>query len=220
MQNRHYELWFDMDEVLVAFSKYVINYYNLDMNDNFDYRKNNSYWWNDCKKVEQSYFENLLNQQGTFINPEPEENAIETITKLHNEGFEIHIITMPQYSNHCVVEKIQWIKKYLPFINVNTNVHFTGNKGVIAKPNRILLDDAYHNLFSWHYNNGVAIAFKDFGWNKDWKGMRVNCFDGFYDLVHRLEYEHNQNKTDISDGINLHNLRNYYINKLHNRGVD
>lgn len=212
MQNKYYELWLDMDEVLVNLSKYIINYYNLDFNDNFDYTKNNSYWWSDCNKASKNYFEHMLKQQGTFINPEPIENSIEVITKLHNEGFQIHIITMPQFDSlYCVQEKIQWIQKYLPFINVKTNVHFSGNKGVMAKENRILLDDNSEHLFSWQSQGGLSIAFKNFGWSQDWKGMRVNSFDEFYDLIHRYD----NGKRTLEESINLHNLRSYYINKLH-----
>lgn len=221
--SKNYEIYLDMDEVLVNLSEYVVSCYNKDFNDNMKWEDNNSYWWKDCKKAKTIYFEQLLLKRGTFYLPNPIDNAIEIVTKLHNEGFDIHILTMPQWNEYCVQEKVLWVQKYLPFIDINKNMHFTGNKGIIARANRILLDDNSTHLESWKKNNGIGIAFRDFGWSKDWTGHRVNNFDEFYKLVHKLEEDNvrikglktNVTIIDEASGIDVDKLRGYYKYKLH-----
>lgn len=187
-KQHYYELFFDQDEVLVNLSKQVINHYNKDFNDDFDYKLNKSYWWLDCPKSNKSYFQKLLLQQGVFLDAPPVEDTIEILNKLYNEDFNIHIITLPQWNSlYCVKEKVDWVQKYLPFINIETNFHMTGYKGIMAKSNRILLDDNINHLNSWKENGGISIAFKDFNWNSEWKNYRVQSHEEFYDLIHKLE---------------------------------
>lgn len=179
------EIFYDLDEVIVNLSKYVIeDKYNIMFNDNMKWTDNKSYWWSDCKKAPKKFFENLLQQPGTFLYPEPVEESIEYATKLHEEGFNLHMITMPQLNKYCVMEKWQWVQKYLPFID-QKHIHFTANKGLMANPNRILLDDNIEHLDSWESGLGISVAY-DFCWNDDWAGYRIKTHEEFYRLVKDL----------------------------------
>lgn len=215
MNKRNYEVYLDLDETVVCLSQYIVEEcYNKDFHDNMKWQENDAYWWGDCKKAPKLYFEQLLLKRGTFALPKPVDGAIETITKLHNEGFDIHILTMPTWNSlYCVQEKVQWVQKYLPFIDINTHFHCTGNKGILAKSNRILLDDNGAHLKAWSENHGTAVAFGGFSWNADWTGDRANNFDEFYDLVHKLEEENTRVKND--NGIDIEKLRGYYKYNLY-----
>lgn len=208
------EIFYDMDEVLYDLSSYIIiNKYNKDFNDNMKPSDNKSYWWNDCKKATKQYFKNLLLKKGIFYNGNSVNDSIEVATKLYKEGFKTKIITLPQYnSNYCVNEKVKWIEKYLPFINVEKDLVFTGSKSVLAKPNRILLDDNMNNLIEWKRKGGISVAFSQ-PWNDKWKGLRVNNHKEFYHLIHQIQ--NNLTNANVGKGIDLHNLKFYYENKLH-----
>lgn len=190
----------DMDEVLTDLSDTIRLIVNKDFNKNYPKGFNQNYWWEDYK-IEKSYFESLLNEEGLFLNLKPIEGAIETLTKLNEEGFDIHILTCPQYTNgNCFISKVKWIKEYLPFINIQTHFHTTGNKGLFAKEGRLILDDNVSYLDNFQKNGGISVAF-DQGWNKDFQGHRVYNWNQFYNLVHLLN-----NK---EPNIDVDRFRNY-----------
>lgn len=181
------EIYYDMDEVLYDLSKYVVNKYNKCFHDSMNPKNNKSYFWGDCKKAPKKYFENLLLRSGTFYCGSPVRDSIETVVKLHKEGFKIKIVTLPQYYSYtCIKEKVMWIENYLPFLNIERDLIFGGDKSLLAKTKRILLDDNMDNLKKWKNESGIAIAFSQ-PWNDKWNGLRVNNHKEFYTLIHQLK---------------------------------
>lgn len=207
------EIFYDMDEVLYDLSYYIINKYNKDFNDDMKPNDNKSYWWSDCDKASKEYFKNLLLEKGAFYKGSPVNNSINIATILHEKGFKIKIITLPQYnSDYCVSEKVKWIEEYLPFINVEKDLIFTGDKSLLARKNGVLLDDNINNLIGWEKEGGIAVAYAQ-PWNDEWKGLRVNNHKEFYHLTYRIQ--NNLMNVNADKGIDLHNLKFYYENKLH-----
>lgn len=208
------ELFIDLDDTIYNLSEFVCKHYNLDYDDNFDYKTNTSYFWQDTK-APQSYFEEILNRRGIFLNGNPIGNAVEVINKLCTEGYKIYFVSLPQWNNSSTVEKVFWLKQYFPWVDFNTNIVFTGSKHLLDAENRIIYDDNPSHLV---WNKGFNIVF-DQPWNRDIKpfeGYRVSNHDDFYSVVHTITHMIN-NK--IANDIDLHNLRNYYINKLHKGDV-
>jgi len=81
---------------------------------------------------------------------------------------------------------VKWIEEYLPFINVEKDLIFTGDKSLLARDNRVLLDDNINNLVEWKNQGGIAIAYTQ-PWNDKWNGLRVNNHKEFYILIHQLQ---------------------------------
>lgn len=216
IHNKNLEIICDMDDVLVNLSEFVVNQYNKDFNDNMNWQDNKSYWWGDCKKAPKSYFEQLLLKKGTFINPKPTENAIKTLNKLHEEGFKIIFCTYPQYdSDYCIKEKIQWLQQYFKWFDIDKHLVFTYNKKLLAKSNRILLDDNLDHIFSFINNGGTGCIFNQ-GWNevinRRFIGYRIKKFEQLYTVAHNLENELSTKKcykTNILKEISFHNK--YYV---------
>ena len=180
-------LFLDMDDVIVNLSQYVIEESNKYFEMDFDYRDNKTYYWGDTG-ISKLHFQALLNEKGTFLNPKPIDGAIEVIEKLFKEGYEIYILTTPQsFSKYCYLEKLKWIRKYLPFISFK-NVIFTHNKGLLANENAILYDDSDYNLREFDKKGGIAIA-RPMGYTKFNKRVAAT-WDCFYDMVHKLEGVH------------------------------
>lgn len=178
-------LFIDMDECLYDLSDFVRERVNKDFNKNYPKGFNKNYWWADYN-IPKRYFEYLLNEKEFFLNLKPVEGAIEVLTKLHNEGYDIHILTCPQYNETCFLEKVDSIKSDLPFINIETNFHTSGNKGLFAKKNRILIDDNLIYLNQWRENGGIAIAFNH-PWNSEFSGHRVFNWNDYYRLIKNIE---------------------------------
>lgn len=201
---RYFKLFIDMDEILMNLSKKVTEIVNEEHNKSFKPEDNKSYWWQDFGNIPQSYFEDLLERKGVFYYGEPIPGAIESLEKLRELGFEIHIITKPVHSKTCYYEKVQWMKKYLPWINLDKNFHTTGNKGLMSKEDRILVDDNSINLNEFRVNNGVGITL-DYGWNQDWQGHRCYNWGEIFDLILEMEGI----KTTHPKGVDINKYREY-----------
>lgn len=180
------DIFVDMDEVLVDLSRHVRETVNKECKKNYPKGFNKSYWWRDYG-LAKPYFEELLNRKKFFYNAKPVEGAVKYLEKLRDEGYNIHILTLPQYNAYCFFDKVRWIKKYLPWINIETNFHTSGNKALLAKKNRVLIDDNGGNLNPWTKSGGIGIAFGDFNWNKDAYDS-ISCFnwEQVYNVITKL----------------------------------
>lgn len=187
-------LYFDQDETFVNLSKAVIGEHNKDFDENYNYKQNQSYFWQDTKKP-QKYFEEVLDREGLFLNAEPIEDMIECIMKLHNEGYEIFVITNPQENEFCAKEKKLWCKKYLPFIYEERRLIATPHKHLFANNQSILVDDNMDYLIPFEVNGGHSICMGDYGWNKEYRNNRCKNGKEVYKLIHK-----------ITDNINSKNI--------------
>jgi 5'(3')-deoxyribonucleotidase len=203
----------DMDDCTVDISDKIRLRVNKDFNKNYPKGFNKSYWWSDYG-IPKNYFENLLNEKDLFLNLQPIEGAIEALIKLYNEGYDIHILTFPQHNENCFYEKILWIQKYLPFINIETNFHTSGNKGLFAKEDRVLIDDNPTYINQFRDNGGYAIIFNQ-GWNKSCNGARAFNWNEVYDYIKLYEDVRNFNNLDMKVDIDIDKFRKYMEGACH-----
>jgi 5'(3')-deoxyribonucleotidase len=179
------QIFMDLDCTVVDLPSIILEHYNHDFKDNKT--KINKYNFGDLDKAPYPYFEQLLSSKGLFYNAPPIPNAIETINKLLDEGYECFIISNPVHNKYCAFEKYQFINIWLPKFNQD-NIIFTGNKGIFSNKNRILLDDQMNYLTDFRdYGEGISIAFEQ-PWNKkEWKGLTVSDWNEFHELVKILD---------------------------------
>jgi 5'(3')-deoxyribonucleotidase len=174
-----------MDEVLNLMSKHAIDHYNRDFDDDFDWKDNKSWWWDDAPKADRRYFEELMNSEGFFYDTEPQEDGIYYMQKLIGEGHDVKILTFPLWNGICAKEKEQWIRKHIPKFNIE-NTFMVKEKWLLAGPGMVLLDDNMDNLIKWSEYGGIAVAYNH-TFNQEWDGLRVYSHKEFYDLVKELE---------------------------------
>ncbi len=158
---------FDMDCTIALFQKKIVEIYNNEYSDNvIDY--NSSYWFSQCTKANFQYFRDVCNRKGIFKDLEPIEGMIDLINEL-SERHKIIFVTNP-VSNHYwkKIEKVKWLTKYFP--NLEYDLCFTGDKYLIDCD--IFIDDDIKYLNN-QKQSGIRICYGDYGWNKDWKGLRV-----------------------------------------------
>ncbi len=222
-------IYVDMDETFVNLSKEIIRQHNIDHNENYNYKQNRSYWWQDTNKP-QSYFEEVLLRKGIFLNAEPMQDMIDCINKLHNEGYEIFVVTFPQFNSEwCCQEKIEYIKKHLPFIYEEERIIFTKHKHLLADSQSILIDDNPDYLIPFEMNGGYGVCIGDYGWNEGYTHNKVLSGEEVYELIHEITDKIKQsenpmlkcnlyeNEEDIinNPNIDLDKYREYNDCKLH-----
>lgn len=88
--------------------------------------------------------------QGFFRDMAPIEGSILSLKKINGSGkYKIYITTKPTYNANCILEKIEWLKIHLPFIDENNYV-FLSDKGILSKG--ILIDDYISNIKNYKYD--------------------------------------------------------------------
>jgi 5'(3')-deoxyribonucleotidase len=185
------KIYFDMDDVGNELNRYLLGIYNNEYGGNFNFRDSESPLVNENYdiKVDDSYFKNIIYQEGCFLNLEPLEGYINLIKHLMDENYDVRILTYPQWTSpYCMNEKIEWIRRHLPFFNLD-NIIFTRLKEELASENRILIDDNPNYLKKWEEHGGIGIAFGTSKYTKKWNGYRANDFDEIYNIIKKIEEE-------------------------------
>ena len=108
--------------------------------------------------------ERFATEKGFFAKLRAYKN-IEEINEMAKSG-NIYIISASP-NEQADVDKVQWITKYLPNINLLTNVFicrvgedkakFLKSKGITINKTTVLLDDYTKNLTEWENAGGVGI---------------------------------------------------------------
>ena len=186
MKNEKLEVFVDLDGTLYNLDKIVIDHFNKDYNKNFNYKDNKCYWWLSTGGTKE-YFQEVLYRKGLFEDGEPIEGMVEVINQLKSEGFDIYFLTMPQYQGDCYIEKCNFLKKHFDWINLDEHLIATGNKKLLARENRVLVDDNSRFLTPWSANNGISIGFSGQPWTLEYKGLQVNNASELYDLIKIIE---------------------------------
>lgn len=85
----------------------------------------------------------MPHQPDFFRHMKVQENAQEVVEKL-SKNYEIFIVSAAVPYPQSMIEKIDWLKQYFPFIDWRRNVVFCGYKGIIRAD--IMIDDHGFNL--------------------------------------------------------------------------
>ena len=176
MSNLNIDFFFDLDEVVYNLSEVVVNRYNIDFNDNIDYKENIGYWWKSCLKAPQSYFEYLLvdGNARVFLDGQAKEGMVELINRLRDKGRKVYFLTAPQYEGGCYEDKVTWLQKHFDWFDADEHLIATANKKLLAKENRLLIDDNPKNLSEWTSHKGICIAFGGYVWTQEYAGIQAD----------------------------------------------
>lgn len=182
-------IFLDIDDVGNDLCEFLFDTHNRENNESFDWRKSKTFMLaeNEGIKVGDEYFKEVLHREGTFLNLKPKKGYVEVIRKLIDEGFDVRLLTHPQWTSpYCLKEKMQWVQKHLPFFHLDDHLIMTRIKHEVAGEGKILLDDNPEHLRKWEEKGGIGIAFAEIEYSKAWDGKKVENFDQFYELVHKL----------------------------------
>jgi 5'(3')-deoxyribonucleotidase len=183
------KIYFDLDDVGNNLGETMLKRYNKDFNDNYNWRdlENNTWADNEGVKVDDDYFVNLLCSKGAFLNVDARPGYIEIIKRLIDEKYDVRILTQPEWkSKYCMSDKVEWIKKHLPFFDLG-NIIMTKLKGEVSGKGKILIDDNPEQLKQWEENGGIGIAFVNSRYSERWSGYKAYTFEEVYNLIKEIE---------------------------------
>lgn len=141
--NKTYNLYIDMDEVLVDFKKGYKDLTGIDLTT----FKNNSSFWDPINKAGYDFWINLQ--------WEKDGKELWNYVKKYNP----EILSAPSKSNDSRIGKHDWVKKELP--GVKLNLRSAEYKKDFASPNSILVDDRIENINDWKESGGIGIHHKN-----------------------------------------------------------
>lgn len=197
------KIYFDMDDVLVGFSKYMVKRANEAFHTNINWKEleNQNFRVLEGEVIPEGWFQSELNKKGAFKFPKPIQNSVElfqlTYTNLTSQGNEVYIATTPQFNDWCCREKINWVKHYLPFFPVE-NIIFIQDKSLLADNQSLLVDDFDKNISKFIEKGGCAIFFNSKSlpninlWTevKDWDNLYKYLEDIFgFNTGKEVDYE-------------------------------
>lgn len=137
---KKYNLFVDMDGVLVDFNK---GYYDLTGIDIGDNHFNSSQFFAPITKAGVKYWENL----------EWTPDGKELWTYLQN--YTPKLLSAPTRDHSSIVGKKLWVERELP--DVELILRSAGRKKEFANPNSILIDDRESNINDWNESGGIGI---------------------------------------------------------------
>jgi len=168
------ELFYDMDNTIFEMSKPLVGSYSGRIKS-----------YGPVNGMSQREIMEKLNEEGFFAQLKPIQNSPAVLRKLDKMGYIIRILSQPMINEHCIKEKNDSLKRFLPFVDLR-RATYTFDKFLLAKNNRVLVDDHIHHLEAWEKNGGIAVCFER-GYNKNWKGYSIKKHNEIFELLESLE---------------------------------
>ena len=140
---------------------------------------------------------------GIFRHLMPQEHVLKAIKDLIHTNEEVYIISAYHRQTPQVKDdKIYWLKKYLPEINLAHQIYtFCGEDKTAYIPDGVritdvLLDDFNKNLENWRDAGGTSIKLLN-GLNSksSWNGISIGVHEASEDILNKLQ---NINTREIS----------------------
>lgn len=171
----------DMDDTILWLMKAIMKDHNEKHPDHIvEYSKMVAF---DDSMLHPSYSKmDYFKTPGTFLNLEiMDEYVVEELQKI-NESYDLIIVTSSFAEN--VLEKWQWIQRYLPFIPHRNFCAFSRKDLIQAD---ILIDDAIHNVKDWVSSGRPAIV-PSHHWNQELRELdNVKMVDGWKNMKQHVD---------------------------------
>jgi 5'(3')-deoxyribonucleotidase len=163
---------FDMDGVIVDFMEPICSYLGVDVNNVFNYRLEHQF----PDKIEE--IKDFYGRKGYFRDLRTYPGSTELIRRLLSYGHNVLLCSKPAaHSSHSWIDKIDWIKEYLPELADKTIL--TRDKSVCKFD--IFIDDDPDNLDS---NISIVKVLFDQPWNrKNKKYLRAYNYINLEDII-------------------------------------
>ena len=179
-------IFIDLDGTVYNLSEHVIKLYNLRHNTHHNPNTVSDYWWSNIDENKEVW-KDILKAEGTFYLGNPIQNSIEVIDKLHQEGYEIFFVSLPHVDSQgkCFEEKLQWLQSHFDWVTYK-HLIATGEKHLLARENRILIDDFPKYLIDFELYGGKGIGFRGAMYTDEFQGTKVDTWNEIYELIKSL----------------------------------
>lgn len=135
----------DMDDVITGCFKGVITTLNNKLGTKFKAKDITEWQISECLKIPKSTVDEVFRTPGFFEKLKPLPGSIDVINKLiDSTKYDIYIITaISDDSGLELVEKIKWLKKYIPKFNISRII---GCRDKYIIRGDVIVDDREYNL--------------------------------------------------------------------------
>lgn len=156
------ELFLDMDGVIVAFDRGIIDFLGLDTTEEAFQMWNDIYNYTDLTPSE--FWHELDASFWEAMEPTPEADTILSMV----DEFKPVLLSMLPLTNRAEAchGKVNWIRKHMPDYYNEGRFLIGGTKHQLAGPGKMLIDDSQANCEDWSEHGGHAILVPR-PWNKD-----------------------------------------------------
>jgi 5'(3')-deoxyribonucleotidase len=175
----------DIDNVLNDLAEKTINLYNEISGNNIQMSDITTYDFNECVPPEDAdAIVELFKKQELWDSLMPLTDSQAGLKTLVNMGHEIYLATATHPENF--MWKVEWIKKYYPFINTDNIIRII-NKGLLKCD--VMIDDCLDNLIS-NMCNRICL---DYPWNRQadkefaYDIVRVYNWKDIVNIINKLE---------------------------------
>lgn len=172
------KVYLDMDGVLADFISRAAQLHSRSFKDLWvNSPKNRGKFWIDeaWGLTREEFWSPIINDQEFWseldIYPKARE-LVDTLNKYVGEG-NLYLLTAPAPYPGCYAGKMEWILTNFP--ELKNKLILTKHKGLLAKPDTLLVDDADHNFESFIKAGGRAVLLPR-PWNSEHK--KLDVFDG------------------------------------------
>lgn len=171
----------DFDETIVHSTKVIFNIIKEETG--YDGEFVEDYGWNFDGLLPKEYVNRaieLFGEKVFYDNLYAFESAIGVLEEL-SESHEVVIVT--KHNEKGRLYKTQWIEDNLPF----ATLHYTETFDKSEVEGDVIIDDKIECLESVKGLVKHRICYGDYGWNKDWCGVRCTHWEGVYLYIKELE---------------------------------
>ena len=161
------QIYLDMDGVTTNFLLGTRKIHN-----NFDSPAQQWDWWNDWNLTTDEFWEKIDSDLEFWYDLEPHDWLDELLIEVEKIDPEYRVLTSPRNTPQCYSGKHYWVEKYLGIVTQCRRFCPYGQKAELARPDRILIDDADHNIDSWESAGGIGVLFP-----QPWNTCRHKCSD-------------------------------------------
>lgn len=180
--DRKVRLLFDMDDVITDLCNSIIKKANKKFGMN--YKLDDISCW-DLEKLYGKGVLDIFFQEGFFLDLNPKEGSLEVFESIYKDSrYDTKIVTSVMPTPTCYCEKIEWIKKYMPYFNLKKDFITCSDKGSVWGD--VLIDDRVENLEAFSkIGIGEAIVM-DMPHNKNFEnGIRVHNLKEAKDYIEK-----------------------------------
>ena len=175
----------DQDQVLANWVGRVLEWYNEDHGTKHSVDDVHDWGLSILGESGKYFVRSVIRYPDFYQDLEPIPGAIEGVKALIDKGHDVVIVSaVPPSAGHCYHGKLVWLRKHMPFFDLN-NFVAAQKKQLVSGD--ILVDDNTKNLEAFA-PYGTAIAF-DYHWNDDFQGLFVSNWTELLTLIDRIENE-------------------------------
>ena len=129
-------------------------------------------WFLDWDLTLEQFWEPIDSDTNFWYNLDPHPWMEELLIEVEKIDPEFRVLTSPRNTPQCYTGKHYWIEKYFGITNQCRRYCPYGQKHELAGPDRILIDDADHNIDAWEAAGGIGVLFP-----QPWNTCKNKCSD-------------------------------------------